>query len=371
MSTDGPARRLTAEQEETAAEHFARGASERQVAEALDVGTGTAHRLRDRLAGRIAELAALAAGSKPGETTVDEHQAAEAYELTELPPVDYDAELAELRTLRVGIADVVQTHIDRAEASRAAVRQLEIERQETLRANRDAAPLRSRMNDAAADTRDSEEAAAYAAERLWPVDARIAEIEAARQLAAELAVRAEASRLGDELAPQAAAALRAAVAGDGTVRALTGVAVRLAGAESASGRSWEAEVLPRVMPGMGNGDVWHGAVRALWAAAVRGDVIACQAAVPGCAPWEDRDPGELARMEATLIAEANRLQRLTQDNINRNWRARTGAPEPQAWARPDTSSYGVDANGREIRNPGYRPPLPPGPRDHLFGIYNS
>lgn len=369
--TNGPARRLTAEQEERAAEHFARGASERQVADALGVGAGTAHRLRDRLAGRITELTALAAADgKPGETTVsaqNEHQAAEPYELTDLPAVDYDAELAELRTLRAGLADVVQTHLGRAEASRAAVRQLELERDETLRANRDAAPFRSRMADARADAEDSEKAAQFAAERLYPVDARIAEIEAAREAAAELAVRQEASRAGDDVAPQIASALREAVDGDGTVRALADLGARLAQAEAVAGRSWEAVVLPPLMPGMGNDDVWHRAVRDLLAAAKRGDVAACQAAIPGCAPWEDRDLGELATMEAALIAEANRLQRLTMDNMNRNWRARTGAPE--AWARPDTSQVNLDANGREVWQ-GYRPPIPAGPRDHMFGLGN-
>ncbi len=53
----GPGRRLDPDEEERAAQMFAGGATDRQVAEAIDVGTGTANRLRHRMAVRIAELA--------------------------------------------------------------------------------------------------------------------------------------------------------------------------------------------------------------------------------------------------------------------------------------------------------------------------
>ena len=336
---------MTPEQETRGAELFAEGKSERQVATELDVGVGSAHRLRVRL---TAKEKAAAEESAP-----EPADGPEVFLMTALPEPDYEAELAALAEIRDGQAVQLQNFVERADASRQAIAGLEAERLQLLDADRDAAPLRPRIASAAEDLNDSETAAARCRERLDATVTRISEITAARderrRLAAEQAAREEAGELGGQLAPQAATALRAAVTGDGPVRQLTDLASQLAGAEQVCGQSWDEVVLPPAPPGMP--DEWrHSAVSRLWAAARRGDVAACQELVPACAPWQDRDPAEIERMRAEALRRVVEMQELWRRNMMR------GFPQQgQQWTREDVSSVDVDQYGREIHRPAYQP----------------
>lgn len=203
MNATGPGRRLTDDEETKAAGMFAAKATDRAVADALDIGTGTANRLRHRLAGRIAALAAggneQPAGHGPLEMTAFQ------------PHVDVAAELAELETQRAELARITELHEDRAEASRTAVTQLELERHEALAAGRDAAPLRGRIRDASDDAADSETAAQLTRERLAPVEARIAELNARQALDTMRADLAAAVNVRDEVYSRSGDRQRAAV----------------------------------------------------------------------------------------------------------------------------------------------------------------
>jgi Homeodomain-like domain len=179
--TSGPGRRLTPEQEQRAAELFAAGRSEREVADELGCSASTAHRLRERLeraGGTPDEPEAPAAPAR------DEHEAAGAFELTAQHPLrESPGELGELQAERDRLADLLQTYGDRAAASRQALADLETERVELLTEGKDAAPLRPRRADAEADLADSETSAQIAADRVAAVDVRIAQVRAMRDLA--------------------------------------------------------------------------------------------------------------------------------------------------------------------------------------------
>lgn len=233
------------------------------MAAELGVGTGSAHRLRMRLA-RQEPAAEDGAAEQPVEQPAD---GPPVLLMTAMPEPDYEAELAALAEIRDGHAVQLQNFGERANASRQARADLEAERLQLLDAGRDAAPLRPRIASAIEDLDDSETAAARCRERLDATVTRISEVTAARderrRLAAEQAAREEAGELGGQLAPQAATALRAAVTGDGPVRQLTELASQLAGTEQVCGRSWDEVVLPPALPGMP--DEWrHSAVSRLW-----------------------------------------------------------------------------------------------------------
>lgn len=222
--------------------------------------------------------------------------------------------LAELGKQHDELTEKIASHAARAQASRDAIAALDAERIQLLAAGQDAAPLRPRRADAEADLADSETAGELVSAQLAAVDQRIAEVRQEQADAERQAERDQAAALGARLAPRAAAALRAAVLGDGTVRALADLGGQLAQAEAVSGRSWDAEVVPPVLPGSGGRDDWHRAVHGLWQAARAGNVAACQRAVPACVPWQDRDPAEMAVLEAEVRANADRLSRLALEN---------------------------------------------------------
>lgn len=107
--------------------------------------------------------------------------------------------------------------------------------------------------------------------------------------------------------------MRAAVTGDGTVKQLTELAGQLAQAEQVSGRSWAEAVLPPVLPAAN--DPWQRAVVDLWAAAHRGDGTGCQAVLPRCVPWEDRDPAKFEQMCADALVRQHKMQELAMQNM--------------------------------------------------------
>jgi hypothetical protein len=161
--------------------------------------------------------------------------------------------------------------------------------------------------DAEADLADAVTVAGILGGQIADVDVKLAEVRA-EQAREEARARAEeASRLGDELAPQAAAALRDAVTGDGTAKALTALAARLVAAEAACGRSWDALVLPPALPGNAR-DPWLWGVQAVWRAAKAGDASVVQVAAGRLGgAWQDR--GEAFRREiADALADFERMQ---------------------------------------------------------------
>lgn len=330
-----PGRRLTDDEERRGAELFAAGRSEREVARELGVGVSTAHRLKERL--KAAESAAEGSGGAETDEELSARLAGSVIHMRMLPGdrvdlVDPADDLAgevedairgelldQLGQRREELAALVADHQGRQQASRDAIAALDAERLELIAAGKDAAPLRPRRRDAEDDLADSGTAEQIAAAQLAQVDARIAEV---RQEQADVDRKREQDRaaaLGARLAPQAAQALREAVTGDVPVRALAELGARLAQAETVCGQSWDTAVMPPLNPGLGPvGDPWHRAVSGLWQAARRGDVEACQRAVPACVPWQDRDPAEMDRIRADVQANADRLHQLALDNMNRN-----------------------------------------------------
>jgi hypothetical protein len=323
---EGPGRRLTEDDEARGAELFAAGKSEREVADELGCSASTAHRLRERLqeAAGIAGDAGSGAGPLLGSTIhmrllpgggaviVDPAEGiGDAVESAMREEV-----LAQLRQARDDASAVVADLEAWAEASRRAIAALDTERLELLAAGRDAAPLRPRRADAVADLADAETAIGMARGPVADAEARIADAKAEIAAAEAERIRQEAVKLGARLAPKAAAALRAAVLGDGTVRALADLASQLARAEAVSGRSWGDEIVPPVLPGA-HRDEWHRAVSDLWQVARRGDVATCQSVLTRCVPWQDRDPGEIARMRDEVQANAARLFHLGHENATR------------------------------------------------------
>lgn len=184
--TTGPGRRLTPEQEQTGAEMFAAGSTDRQVAAALECGAGTANRLRQRLAGRIAELGG------PGEPAADQ------------PPV------TELEQTRDALARALTLQLERAAASAQAIEGLGCERLELLAAGRDAAPLRPRLRSAEDDRQDYTSAAVLLQSRLDEVNGWIAQRNAAGELAAAEGEMAAAATEAAALAASAPDVLRTA-----------------------------------------------------------------------------------------------------------------------------------------------------------------
>jgi hypothetical protein len=372
---NGPSRRLTDDEEERGAEMFARGASERQVAEALDVGAGTAHRLRDRLAGRIAELAALAAEGKPEETTVSNDDGGVRDEVDAAMRVELLAQLGAKRDeLTAQLADLGA----RADASRQALADLEAERLALLDNNQDAAPLRPRVASARDDLNDWLTAAGRVQQQIAIGEQRIAEVQAEQQLAdmrAELApavaerdaaIRATGGRMAAAvLAVRAAAeeftaALADEEAARGRAELLAAEVASLAGSLGLPGPDVPAEPESTVLAIRG-GDI-GGPELALY----RAMGAARNQSAPQVAAYLAEAFGWLPQTREQQAADAE-LMRARWAETNRQMRQ--AQPAPQPWTRPDTASVGVDANGHEVRhNPGYRPPLPPGPRDHLFGL---
>lgn len=326
MGGEGAGRRLNDEEAARGAEMFAAGASERDVAEALGCSPSTAHRLRERLQGApetSEEMTARLAGTvipmrlvpgggveiiDPAEGLGDEVESAMRAE-----------RLAQLRQARDGEAGAVSDHEDRAGTLRQAISADEAEWAEGARTGRGAQELRElrqRIRDAADDLAAEEVAIGTGRQRLAVAEARISEAEAEIAAAEAERIRQAAGRQGDAFAPRAAVALREAVTGDGPVRALADLGAQLERAEAASGRSWDAEVVPPGLPGHPR-DEWHRAVWDLWRAARRGDVAACQAVIPRCQPWQDRDPEEIARMAADVQANGERMRQLALENAAR------------------------------------------------------
>jgi hypothetical protein len=373
VTAEGPARRLTAEQEETAAEHFARGATDRQVADAIDVGTGTANRLRHRLAARITELAAQAAGSE--ETTVStEDDGGVRDEVDNVMRGELLTQLGEKRDELIGqLADLQ----GRAAASRQALDGLEAERIKLLAAGQDAAPLRPRVASASADLADWQTAAGLVQQQIAIADQRIAEVQAEQQLAgmrAELApavAERDAAILatGDRMAAAvlavkaAAEEFTAALADETAARdraeLLAARIASLAGSLGEPGPNLPAEPETTVLP------VHGGDVRGPELELVRAMTAARQGNAEVVARHLAEVYGWLPPTRAEQAAELERWRQVRAEQDRQMLQAKTAS---QPWTRPDTSSYEVDASGRVIRWPGYRPPLPPGPQDHMFGL---
>ena len=301
----GPGRRLTPGEEAAGAELFARGASDRQVAEALEVGAGTANRLRHRMADRIAELS----GQTPAnamEATVDLETRLEIMQAGE---VGWRTEVLETaQGQRDQMAAALSAWQTRAAANRETIKRLDVERAELLVAGGDAAPLRAQRTAAEDDLADCLLAAELIGTRIAEADARIEGQQAGlRRLAEETAMSAaqasrEAADLEGERLVAGQAGLLKAVA-EGKVRADEAAAVvaRLHALAEAAGHAaewWDQRLLPpnSLLPG----DPWMGAVGELLAALARGYVDSCYALAPLCLPWQDRDEAFFARERAEI-----------------------------------------------------------------------
>lgn len=334
MIGGGAGRRLTAGQEERAAVMFAAGASEREVADELGCSASTAHRLRLRLEGEPQE----------------------------------DAELAALQQMRVALAEQIADHQGRAEASRKAIGALTAERDELLAEGKDAAPLRSRVGSAVMDLEDWTRAAELLAPKLAAVDARIAGIEARRELTAMRAVLAAAVAERDEVLAgigdrQRAAVLAVKSAAEefvATYREEEAARLRveqLATAVTAGAVSL-GEPLPDVPAAVGTmlqppHDAIAGPALALVRATYRareGNVAAVAVQLAETLGWLPPDPAELA-------ADLERMRQMYAQQ------QRPPQPQGEPWTRPDASPVSLDAHGQEIRWAGWRPPLPAHPLD--------
>lgn len=318
--TGGPGRRLTAEEEQRAAEMFARNCSTREVAAALGCGRATASRLRQRLAAEAAAPAAEppAEGPEltplrpfplsmlPADAAVREAEAIVAGQraavgpetAVEIQEAGRDAMGGEivdaLTAKRAELAEALTAHQERAAASQTAIASLDAERLELLAAGRYAAPLRSRRADAEADLADSRTITGMIGAQLAEIDRQLAGYQAAQRGAEAQAARDEARIEGEQLAPVVAGKLRGVVTGDVAAAEFTGVVRRLVELEAKAGQSWDAGILPPplLMPR----DAWHQQVCALWSAARVGqlaDVHGALAALGGV--WQDRDREQLAR----------------------------------------------------------------------------
>lgn len=317
---------MTPEQEARGAELFAEGKSEREVASALGVGNGSAHRLKLRLEAEAAEagpgplelteLRPLPLRLLPEETAVHEAEAilaATASDAEPAPEPDPDEGVDERHAAATAALADAQGHVDRL---RAELTECERLRRECLAARRSTLAAHERRELAEFDLEAAGEALGAAQAALAEAGAAVAARDERRRLAAEQARRDEAAELGTELAPQVAAALRAAVTGDGTVKQLTELAGQLVHAEKVSGRSWSDVVLPPVLPGPV--DDWQRAVVNLWQAARAGDTAACQALLPKCAPWQDRDRDEFAQMHADAQRRLDEGREQARQNMLRN-----------------------------------------------------
>jgi hypothetical protein len=391
VSGQGPGRRLTPDEERRGAELFAQGLSTRAVAEQLGVGNGTAARLRRRLAER-AQTAKAPGDSETEETAVTEQTPAEIRQpgadlpasrsvsaLTDFAAEDQadDAELSALRGRQEELAAEVTNFAGRAEASRAAVADLEAERLQLLSAGQDAQHLRSRRRDAEDDFADSATAAEIAQGALAVVGEQIAAVEARkaeRRLRAELAEAIETrgrvlATIGDRqraaiLAVKAAAEDMCAVVADD--RAAQARVEQLAAAVTASAAALGlpgAVVPAAVSTGL---TVPAGVTaplpysQAMMAAAAGNAAIV---AVRLAETW-----GWLPPDQADIAAEWDRVRALRA--------AQQAPPSPAPVAepvlRPGEASRGLDRDGRPLPSPLPRMPEPVAPpfgppRGHIGG----
>lgn len=339
---EGPGRRLTEADEALGAELFAAGKSEREVADELGCSASTAHRLRERLgAVQDGTQDAPDAQDEGSRFALTEHRSpwpegvavltfkgiprdsADGDDSERDEPVLNEADtkaaaaravaLRELGAKRDELAGQLADLEARSGASRQALVDLEARRVALLAEGKDAAPLRPLAQSARDDLADWEKTAELIAPQLAEVEAMIAGVHHEELLAAQQAERDRAAREGTRLAPKAAAALREAVTGDGPVRALADLGSRVAQAEAASGRSWWEEIVPPELPGHPR-DEWCRAVSDLWRVALGGDVAACQAVIPRCVPWQDREPEEIARMAEEVTQQRIAMERLAHEN---------------------------------------------------------
>lgn len=328
----GPGRRLTPEQERRGAELFAEGKSEREVAKALGVGAGTAHRLHERIQAADAAAREDAEGLEltplrpyplsmlPADAAVQEAEAIVAGQrptvgpetAAEIQEAERDAVGAEivdaLTAKRAELAEALTGHQERAAASQAAIASLDAERLELLAAGRYAAPLRGRRADAESDLADSRAIIGMIEAQLAEIDAQLGAHQAAQREAEAQAARDEARIEGERLVVTARDKLRGAVVGDVAVGELLRVATSLARLEHASGCWWDAEVLPPALPGNPR-DAWLRDVQAVWAAAKTGGQAAVQQALSRLdGRWVERDRAEFAAMHTEAAERLRQTQ---------------------------------------------------------------
>lgn len=178
----GPGKRLNAEEEARGAQMFGRGASERDVAEALGCSASTAHRLRERLA-REAAPAAPADSEASGQAPPGVPGAPEP---AGAPEAAEDAELAGLQRQRAEQADVVEGLEQREATSREAMATLDAERSAALAEGHADVSLRERFKNATEDAEDWAKGAALAREKLAGIDRQIQVVLDRQQRAREL-----------------------------------------------------------------------------------------------------------------------------------------------------------------------------------------
>jgi hypothetical protein len=362
---------MTPDEERRGAELFAAGKSEREVAKALDVSPSSAHRLRERLD------AASGTVTETKETPVDGDAGDDSGVRDEVDEAMRAELLAQLRSKHDEMTAQLTDLAERANASRTALAELEAERLALLDAGQDAAPLRPRVASATADLADWETAGSLLQQRIAAVGQRATEVMAEQQLAdlrsqlapavaeRDAAVRSTGDRMATAVLAVKAAAEEfiAALADEQAARdraeLLAAQVASLAGSMGQPGPDLPAEPESTILPSRWDQLGGHMPID-----------LAIQAANAGRPPktvaghLADAD-GELPPTREEQAAEQARMHEAW---MERDRQMRQPKPAPQPWTRPDTSSVDVDANGREVWV-GYRPPLPPGPQDHLFGLY--
>jgi hypothetical protein len=389
----GNTRRLTEAEERRGSEMYAAGATETEVADALGISRSTAHRLRERLHAAGVEVVDLMGGEPkddapiPGMTPMPaEIGTGVVLHHPELGAADAAAEraqrLADLHERRGELSERLADLEERAAASRRALSGLDAERVTLLADGNDAAPLRPRVQSARDDLADWETSAGMVRQQIAECEVRIAEVQAAEQLA-ELRVQLAEAVVERDVAVRATGGrMEAAV-----------LAVRDAAVEFTAALNEEREARDRAEQ---------------LAAQVAG--VAHELGQPGPdVPGEPQStalfipehylaggPG-LALARAVQLVSSQRLDaakavaaqlaeafgwlpptreehaaeqlRMQQAWAERQRMAEQAKKVPLPWTRPDTGQVAIDENGREIYLTGYRPAVPH-PMDAWHGLGN-
>jgi Homeodomain-like domain len=315
---------------------IAQGLSERQVANQLGVSPSTVNRWKQAAAaaGQPMTSAADAPGAPAPQAMPAAPAAAPAGEpgdasTSATPEPDEAAEtLTALRDRQDKLAAQHGALLDQAQAAREQIEDLDSQRIEALAGGGDSSRFAAGRAPLEAEHARLAQDAAVVGRWLEECAAEITRREAGRaerdRQAAEQAARAAAIAEGDQLAPVAAAALRAAVLGEVTPGELVRVVAALVALEPVAGRSWDEEILPPQLQGARDG--WHLQVCALWRAARSGDAAGCQAMLAALGgQWADRDRGEFARDREAAAERARQAQEEANANMSRG--RRVGGPQ--------------------------------------------
>lgn len=344
---------MTPEQEKRGAELFAAGATEREVAEELGVGAGSANRLHKKLRQQEAEAEAA-----PETTEPEQHDEAVLQAADE---VITDEAMALLEADRDRLAGQLLAFQERAQASWSGKQTLEQERDQLLLDTGDASGVDQRLEDADRNLRKWVRGAELITPQLAEVNARIGRLSGYRELAdlragldAAVAERDEVhSRSGDRqraavAAVRAAAEDFCAVAAD--ERVVTGKVAALASAVTQRAMQL-GEAMPGIPEPPKTGLTVRGDVRGPELALVRALTQALAGDVAAVARHLAEVNGQLPTEPSA--EEIERFRQMTADR-ERQLVEQKSAPGPGG---SQAHTADLDHTGREIW------PRPPHPLD--------